>query len=58
MNIKLLIIASLFLYGQYAFAQDLLARQAVHDKKPKSLIDENGANVDASLIPISDYFFP
>lgn len=58
MNIKLLIIASLFLYGQNAFAQDLLARQAVHDKKPKSLIDEDAANVDASLIPISDYFFP
>lgn len=58
MNIKLLIIASLFLYGQKAFAQDLLARQAVHERKPKSLIDENAANVDASLIPISDYFFP
>ena len=57
MNVKLLIIASLFLYGQNTFAQDLLDRQATHEKT-KSSTDENAANVDASLIPISDYFFP
>lgn len=57
MNVKLLIIVSLFLYGQNTFAQDLIARQATPEKA-KSSTDKNAADVDASLIPISDYFFP